>query len=103
MAGDGMPRVGHFWSHALGWPLVWDQDQQTAIQSSRGGTKLSWGGPPVRAKRGRNRLRWVLATDRPAAEIERLVGLGARLLHHHPDRAELADPEDNEFTLTIAR
>jgi hypothetical protein len=30
---DGSPEVGHFWSEALGWPLVWDQDQETAIQS----------------------------------------------------------------------
>ena len=28
------------------WPLVWDQDQETAIQSPLGGTKISWGGPP---------------------------------------------------------
>lgn len=27
LACDGSQEVGHFWSKALGWPLVWDQDQ----------------------------------------------------------------------------
>ncbi|HEX6151263.1 VOC family protein, partial [Nocardioides sp.] len=30
---DGSQAVGYFWSEALGWPLVWDQDEETAIQS----------------------------------------------------------------------
>ena len=34
LACDGSREVGHFWSEALGWPLVWDQDQETAIQSA---------------------------------------------------------------------
>jgi len=33
LAGEGMPEVGFFWSRVLGWPLVWDQDGETAIQS----------------------------------------------------------------------
>ena len=32
LAGDGSQEVGYFWSEALGWPLVWDQDQETAIR-----------------------------------------------------------------------
>ena len=32
LACDGSQEVGYFWSEALGWPLVWDQDQETAIQ-----------------------------------------------------------------------
>ena len=47
LACDGTRDVGLFWSEALGWPLVWDQDEETAIQSPRGGTKVAWGGPPV--------------------------------------------------------
>ena len=27
----------------MGWPLVWDQDEETAIQSPLGGTKIAWG------------------------------------------------------------
>ena len=37
---DGSQEVGYFWSEALGWPLVWDQDQETAIQSPSGGSKI---------------------------------------------------------------
>jgi hypothetical protein len=57
---DGSQEVGYFWSEALGWPLVWDQDQETAIQSPRGGSKIAWGGPPVRPKVGKNRLHFDL-------------------------------------------
>ena len=46
LACDGTREVGIFWSEALGWPLVWDQDEETAIQSPQGGTKVAWGGRP---------------------------------------------------------
>lgn len=36
LACDGSQEVGYFWSEALGWALVWDQDQETAIRSPRG-------------------------------------------------------------------
>ncbi len=36
VACDGTRAVGHFWSEALGWPLVWDQDLQTAVRSPAG-------------------------------------------------------------------
>ena len=61
LACDGTREVGLFWSAALGWPLVWDQDQETAIQSPHGGTKVAWGGPPVAPKEGWNRQRLDLA------------------------------------------
>ena len=32
---DGSRAVGYFWSAALGWPLVWDQDGETAIRAYR--------------------------------------------------------------------
>ena len=32
---DGSPEAGYFWSEALGWPLVWDQDEETAIRGAR--------------------------------------------------------------------
>lgn len=100
IAGDGLPEVGSFWSEALQWPLVWDQDEETAIQSPHGGTKITWGGPPVRAKTRRNRLRWVLRTDHLGDEIARLQSLGAVLAQVSSDRAEMADPEGNEFIVT---
>ena len=80
LACDGSQEVGYFWSEALGWPLVWDQDQETAIQSPGGGTKIAWGGPPVGPKAGKNRMHFDLAPPVDGdqqAEVDRLVSLGA--------------------------
>ena len=98
---DGTREVGLFWSAALGWPLVWDQDEETAIQSPHGGTKVAWGGPPVAPKEPRNRQRFEFA---PAegdlqAEVDRLVALGAKRLTADGD-VVLADPDGNEFSVT---
>jgi predicted enzyme related to lactoylglutathione lyase len=102
LACDGSRQVGHFWSEALGWPLVWDQDEETAIQSPYGGTKVAWGGPPVPSKRTRNRQHFELTpADRDQeAEVERLVLLGASVLEVGLDgRVEFADPDGNEFSM----
>ncbi|MFI6824815.1 VOC family protein [Micromonospora sp. NPDC050187] len=102
VACDGTREVGLFWSEALGWPLVWDQDEETAIQSPHGGTKVAWGGPPVAAKVGRNRQRFDLAPvdGDQQAEIDRLLSLGATRLETGADGAVvLADPDGNEFSV----
>jgi hypothetical protein len=100
---DGSRKVGMFWRDALGWPLVWDENEQTAVQSPLGGTKISWdlwgGGPPVERKNGRNRQSFDLVTDDPPSEAERLVSLGAIRLSDRPDGVEMADPDGNEFGL----
>ncbi|MEV4623468.1 VOC family protein [Asanoa sp. NPDC049573] len=98
VACDGTRAVGLFWSEALGWPLVWDENEETAIQSPHGGTKVSWGGPPVAPKTGRSRQRFEF-TVTGDEEVERLVALGAKRLTL--DGAEvLTDPDGNEFTVT---
>ena len=102
LACDGTRQVGLFWAEALGWPLVSDEDQETAVQSSHGGTKVAWGGPPVAPKHGRNRQRFdlTLADGDMAAEVVRLVALGATRLGRTADgTVELADPDGNEFCL----
>ena len=102
---DGTRDVGLFWRDALGWPLVWDENEQTAVQSPLGGTKISWdswGGPPVAPKTGRNRQRFDLVTAGPTSEAERLVSLGATRLCDLSDGIELADPDSNEFRLHTA-
>ena len=97
---DGTQAVGYFWSEALGWPLVWDQDEETAIQSPRGGTKISWGGPPYMPHPPRNPLHLDLVPDDQPAEIDRLVALGARRLGDlGGGTVELADPDGNLFRL----
>ena len=64
LSSDGVQEVGYFWSQVLGWPLVWDQDEETAIRSTDGGPIISWGGPPVRPKTARNRWHYDLAPAR---------------------------------------
>ncbi|MER0447073.1 VOC family protein [Streptomyces sp. Edi4] len=111
LACDGTREVGCFWSEALRWPLVWDQDQETAIQSPGGGTKLTWGGPPVAPKTGPNRVCFELALP-PGAdrekETDRLVSLGAVRAEGadrvgatggEGGRTLMLDPDGNEFFL----
>jgi len=102
LACDGTREVGLFWAEALGWPLVWDQDQETAAQSPHGGTKVAWGGPPVRPKQGR-RQRFDLAVvgGDLGSEVDRLVALGATRPDGAADGAvDLADPDGNKFRLS---
>jgi hypothetical protein len=96
---DGTRAVGLFWRDALNWPLVWDQHEETAVQSPRGGTKISWGGPPVAPRSGRNRQRFDLVTPDLSTEVDRLVSLGATRVTDLVDGVELADPDGNEFGL----
>jgi predicted enzyme related to lactoylglutathione lyase len=103
LACDGSQEVGYFWSEALGWPLVWDQDQETAIRSPRGGPKITWGGPPLMPRTGRNRLHFDLAPPADGdqqAEVDRLVSLGATRIdmgQGEVGRVVMADPDGNEF------
>lgn len=120
LACDGLRHTGVFWSQALGWPLVWDQDGETAIQSPAGGTKVAWGGPPLDPKHGRDRQRFAVVGDQD--ELSRLLSLGATRLAEpgrdagrEPGAAwssqgaaegatgwapvELADPDGHEFVL----
>ena len=102
---DGTRAVGLFWRDALGWRLVWDENQETAVQSPLGGTKISWDPwdePTVEPKVGGNRQRFDLMAAAPTSEAERLVGLGATRLRDLPDGVELADPDGNEFCLHAA-
>ena len=106
---DGSQEVGYFWSEALGWPLVWDQDEETAIQSPDGGSKMSWGGPPVEPKHGKNRWHLHVAPGpegNQRAEVQRLVELGARhadVGQEDADWVVLMDPDGNEFCVLPPR
>jgi predicted enzyme related to lactoylglutathione lyase len=103
---DGSQQVGYFWSEALGWPLIWDQDEETGIRSPHGGPKITWGGPPVAPKAGRNRLQFDVAPTGEGggpAEVERLLGLGAtRLEDGDGERVVLSDPDGNEFDILMS-
>jgi predicted enzyme related to lactoylglutathione lyase len=100
---DGTPAAGRFWSAALGWPLFWDQDEETAIKAPDGvGPYITWG-PPVAPKSGKNRLHLDVA-PRPgvdqAAEVDRLIALGATLAdigQGDVDWVVMTDPDGNEL------
>jgi hypothetical protein len=89
--------------------LVWDQDQETAIRSPHGGPKITWGGPPLNPRTGKNRLRFDLSLPshgNAEDEIDRLVSLGAtRIDSGEGDEgsAVMADPDGNEFRVSVPR
>jgi predicted enzyme related to lactoylglutathione lyase len=109
VSSDGSQKVGYFWSEALGWPLVWDQDEETAIRSPHGGPKITWGGPPVAPKHAKNRLHFDLAPPAGGdqqAEVDRLVALGvarADIGQGEVSWVVMADPDGNEFCVYPAR
>jgi len=103
------PAVGYFWSEALSWPLVWDQDGETAIRAPDGtGQFITWG-PPLPPKLGKNRLHLDVAPPADGdqhAEVDRLVSLGARRVdigQGEVDWVVMADPDDNEFCVLTPR
>jgi predicted enzyme related to lactoylglutathione lyase len=109
LACDGSEEVGRFWSDVLGWPLVWDQDQETAIQAPYGGPKITWGGPPLAQRT--SRVRWhldvaPLADGDLQAEVERLASLGATrvgTVGNDGSRVVMADPDGHEFCVLSPR
>ncbi|NIK55613.1 VOC family protein [Kribbella shirazensis] len=108
VASDGTREVGYFWSKALDWPLVWDQNEETAIQAPTGGPKVAWGGGPVAPKAPKNRIHLDLvvpAGDDVDAEVERLIALGATRLESGQEGAAaipMADLDGNEFCILTA-
>jgi predicted enzyme related to lactoylglutathione lyase len=106
---DGTREVGYFWSKALGWPLVWDQDDETAIRApDLAGPFITWG-PPLAPKIAKNRLHLDIAPSADVdqgAEVDRLVSLGATRIDIGQGDVSwvvLADPDGNEFCVLTPR
>ena len=104
------PVLGRFWSEAAGWPIVYDQDGDTAIRAPDGrGPFVTFGPPPGEVKTGKNRLHLDIAPPAggdQAAEVERLVALGARRVDIGQGDVSwvvMADPEGNEFCVLTPR
>ena len=107
---DGTREVGYFWSAALGWPLVWDQNEETAIRApDLTGPMITWDGGPLNPKPGKNRLHLDIAPFADVdqlAEVDRLVALGARRIdigQAEVDWVVMADLDDNEFCVLTPR
>jgi catechol 2,3-dioxygenase-like lactoylglutathione lyase family enzyme len=106
---DGTRAVGYFWSEVLGWPLVWDQDEETAIRAPDGaGPLITWSGPPLMPKLGKNRLHLHIgptAGGDQQATIDRLISFGATRIDAapgHGERVVMADPDGNEFCVVAS-
>jgi predicted enzyme related to lactoylglutathione lyase len=107
---DGTREVGYFWSAALGWPLVWDRDEETAIRAPDGtGPLITWGGPPLAPKIAKNRLHLDIAPPDHVdqqAEVDRLVSLGATRIdigQRDVSWVVMTDPDGNEFCVLSPR
>ncbi|HEV7526968.1 MAG TPA: VOC family protein [Acidimicrobiia bacterium] len=107
---DGSSATGYFWSAALGWPLVWDQDGETAIRAPDGtGPIITWSGPPLIPKVAKNRLHLDIAPPANGdqrAEVDRLVSLGATRIDIGQGDVSwvvMADPDGNEFCVLTPR
>ena len=101
---DGTHALGQFFAAALDWPLVWDQDEETAIQSPDAtGPKITWSGPPLMPKSNRERFHFHLSSTpgaNPQAALDRLDKLGAtpiENIHHCPGATPMADVDGNAF------
>jgi hypothetical protein len=92
-------RVAAFWAAALGSNVDEDSTEERAWVEPAG-----WGGPSLwfvrvpEGKSAKNRQHFDLRpVSDPAAEVRRLVSLGARVLRTDGDLVVMADPEGNEF------
>lgn len=101
---EGTRTVGLFWRDALAWSLVWDEGEQTAIQSPLGGTKIAWDagdGSPAGSGDPGNRQCFDLVSDDLAADVERLLLLGAARGERLRDGVQLVDPDANQFRVRL--
>lgn len=96
-------RLARWWSEVLGFRIAYEAPDEVGIEGS-GGPALVFVAVPDQ-KSAKNRLHIDLNPDDQAAEVERLVNMGAR----HVDVGQgqvswtvLADPEGNEFCVLRA-
>jgi hypothetical protein len=102
--------LGNWWANALGWTVVSDVPDEVEIQPERGVTPGLIFVPVPEAKAGKNRLhldfRPVGADADQAAEVARMLGLGARPADvgqgDDVPWVVMADPEGNEFCILRA-
>jgi len=89
-----------FWAEALGLTLssVTLGDDFRVLRGEHGSLSLQLSRTPVTA---RDQMHLDLYSDDQAAEVQRLIALGATFVRHHDDPADdyvvLTDPERNEF------
>ncbi len=99
--------LANFWRQVLGYQLAIDEPDEVAIElpdRDELPALLFIRGPEEKA--GKNRVHLDLAPDDQDAEVERLLGLGARRIdigQRDVPWVVLADPEGNEFCVLTPR
>ena len=101
-----MEALSAWWSTVLGWPAEPTEDGDIALRAP-GGAGPDWLFLTVPDdKTVKNRIHFDFTPDDQQAEVDRVLGLGAR----HVDIGQgeqswvvLADPEGNEFCILSAK
>ncbi|MFH8569832.1 VOC family protein [Streptomyces sp. NPDC017993] len=90
-----------FWARVLDWRVVFEADDEVIIGADERALPGIVFLPVPEEKAGKNRLHLDLAPDDQAAEVERIIALGARRADvgqgDEVSWVVLADPEGNEF------
>ncbi|MER5462815.1 VOC family protein [Streptomyces sp. NPDC002668] len=96
-----LPALARFWSQVLNWKVVFEAEDEIVIGADESTLPGITFVPVGERKTVKNRLHIDLTPDDQAAEVERIIGLGARRadVGQGPDVTwvVLADPEGNEF------
>jgi hypothetical protein len=104
-------RLATFWAEALGWTISVDDDQESVVEPQPGSREDSVVPDLLfirvaEPKHGQNRLHLDLRPADQAAEVARLVGLGATRADvgqgEEVSWQVMADPEGNEFCVLAA-
>ena len=101
------PRAqGQWWATALGWDVALDNEDEFEIRNPDGsGPSILFLAVPE-GKTVKNRLHLDFVPDDQAAEVERLLALGATradIGQGEQTWVVMADPEGNEFCVLSAR
>jgi len=99
--------LARWWARVLDWQIVYEDDDEVDVARAADAEPTLTFVPVPEGKTVKNRLHIDLAPDDQAAEVQRLVSLGAR----HVDVGQtteatwvvLSDPEGNEFCVLSAR
>lgn len=98
--------LGRWWQEALGWIVVGESDDELELAAAEDAHPTLLFGAVPEGKSVKNRLHLDFVPDDQAAEVERLLGLGATRAdvgQQDVPWVVLADPEGNEFCVLSAR
>ncbi|MEU6274886.1 VOC family protein [Streptomyces populi] len=96
-----LPALARFWCRVLDWRVLFEDEEEIVIGSDAHALPGICFVPAGERKTAKNRLHIDLTPDDQAAEVERILALGARRADVGQGEdvtwTVLADPEGNEF------